>query len=213
MISFLTTPSQFPSIVDQLVEQIVNRILAGDYAPGSKVTEEKIAADFGASRTPVREAIRTIADFGLILIKPRRGLEIASVTEEDLLQINVLREELETLALTLALKNVSAEQLLELYTLCSECDRLSDSENRIELFRADSAFHLAIARFSGNAYLYEALLRLDPKVQLCRMVLCLSKEKIRENIKCHCEILRTIKDNDTEKAKKILREHIHASRG
>lgn len=204
----VTATQTYPSVVDHLVEQLFQRILNGDYPPGSKVTETHLAEELGASRTPVREAIRRLNELGLIVVKPRCGLEIASVDESDVQQIGALRAELEAFAIRLAVPRADKESLEQLEQIQRRCETLLDSGGRLEVFREDSRFHLAIAELSGNRYVYDALKRLDAKVVLCRMMLCRSTGKIRNTVGFHRTILRAMRAHDTDCAVQALRDHI-----
>jgi DNA-binding GntR family transcriptional regulator len=110
-----------PSLVDRLVEHVFDSVVAGTLAPGSKVTEEQIAADFGVSRTPVREAIKRLAELGVLVVHPRCGLEVVSFDAEDLKQIGELREELEVFALRLALPRLTDRDYQTLEQIATQC--------------------------------------------------------------------------------------------
>lgn len=198
----------YPSMVDHLVEQVCDRILSGEYAPGTKFTEGQLAEDFGASRTPVREAIRALAELGLVVVRPRCGVEVATVSEKDMQQISALRVELELLALRSAMPKLGPREIEKLEELQLSTEHLLSDGTRIEVFRRDSAFHLALARMSGNPYVEEALERLDARVQLCRMMLCQSDAKVHASVMFHRKILAAIRNNDMAAAESLMREHI-----
>ncbi len=200
-----------PSLVDRLVDHVSGRIVSGDLPPGAKVTEEEIASDFGVSRTPVREAVKRLAELGLIVVRPRRGLEVVAVDERDVREITQLRAELETFALRLAMPRMTLADIRELEAISGACEALLGGGNRPRIFRADSRWHLAIAACSGNRHLEEALRRLDVKVQLCRMFLCLSDSKVRSSVRFHRRILAAIRKGDAAGAEGLLREHISAA--
>lgn len=204
----VTTSHPYPSVVDQLVERIFQGILNGDYPPGSRITELQLVEKLGASRTPIREAIRRLNELGLVIIKPRCGVEVASVGERDMQEIRALRAELETFALRQAMQHIREEDLEVLEQLHDDCEDRLEGGSRLDVFRQDSAFHLAIAQLAGNTYLYDALNRLDAKVMLCRMVLCRQPDKIRGTVGFHRTILQAMRDRDTDRAVSLLREHI-----
>lgn len=201
----------YPSLVDRLVDHVSGRIVSGDLLPGAKVTEEEIASDFGVSRTPVREAVKRLAELGLIVVRPRRGLEVVAVDERDVREITQLRAELETFALRLAMPRMTLADIRELEAVARACEALLGGGNRPRIFGADSRWHLAIAACSGNRHLEEALRRLDVKVQLCRMFLCLSDSKVRSSVRFHRRILAAIRKGDAADAEGLLREHIAAA--
>ena len=198
-----------PSLVDRVVDQVSERIVSGQLPPGERITEDQIASDFGVSRTPVREAVKRLAELGLIVIRPRSGLEVASIDEQDVDEITELRAELEAMALRLAMARMTPQDVKELGEIAGRCEDLLNEGNRPNVFREDSRFHLAMAALSGNRHLAETLRRLDVKVQLCRMFLCLSDAKVKADVRFHRKILAAVKEGDAERAQALLREHIN----
>lgn len=75
---------QSAQLAGRLVEHVFAAIIEGRLPAGSEVTEEQVAANFGVSRPPVREAVRRLAEMGVLVVRPRCGLEVASFDEEDL---------------------------------------------------------------------------------------------------------------------------------
>jgi DNA-binding GntR family transcriptional regulator len=207
----MVATAAFPSIVDHLVEQLFQRILSGEYAPGSRLTEEQIAGSSGASRTPVREAVRRLAELGLVVVRPRLGLEIVRIEDSDVAEIRCLRAELESFALRLAVPRLADQDIAGLEASQRRCEELLGSDNRLDVFRRDSAFHLEIARLSGNRYLHETLQRLDAKVLLCRMLLCRTADKIRSTVEYHRTILDAIRRRDAAGACQAMRRHIEST--
>jgi DNA-binding GntR family transcriptional regulator len=207
----IANTTAFPSVVDQLVEQVFQRILTGEYGPGSKITEEQIAAASGASRTPVREALRRLAELGVVVLRPRCGMEVARIDDKDVAEIRMLRTELEALAVREAVRRLKDEDVAQLDAAQKRCEELLDADNRLEVFRRDSEFHLLLARLSGNRYLHDALRRLDAKVLLCRMLLCRSPETIRHSVEYHRVIVDALRKRDARAAVKAMRAHIETA--
>ncbi len=210
--SFSTSSAEIrhPGLVDRLVEHVFTAVLEGRLKHGSGVTEDQIAVDFGVSRTPVREAVRRLAEMGVLVVRPRCGLEVASFDEQDLNQITLLRAELECFALRLAMARMGADEIEALVRAATACETKLRNGSRIEIFRADSQFHLLLAEFSGNLHLAETLRRLDVKVQLCRMVFyaSMTSENRERAVQQHQKIIEAIRKQRTIQAEKLLREHI-----
>jgi DNA-binding GntR family transcriptional regulator len=198
-----------PSLVDRVIESVFQAIATGRLVPGAKVTEEQLAAELGVSRTPVREAIKRMAEMGLVTVRPRCGLEVATIDESDLAEITQLRETLESFAVRLAAGRAAPEDLARLEELQRECERLLEEGDRLEVFRADGRFHLAVAELSGNRYLLDALRRLEMKVQLCRALFCLSDAKVRGSVRFHRRILGALRSGRADRAEDLMREHIN----
>jgi DNA-binding GntR family transcriptional regulator len=198
-----------PSLVDTVIESVFEAVASGRLAPGSKITEERLAAQFGVSRTPVREAVKRMAEMGLVRVRPRCGLEVAAIDESDLAEITQLREELESFALRLAATRITPEEISELEELQRDCERRLEEQDRIAIFRADGRFHLAVARFSGNRYLLDSLRRLEMKVQLCRALFCRSDAKVRSSVRFHRRIISALKKGQAGRAADLMREHVN----
>jgi DNA-binding GntR family transcriptional regulator len=198
-----------PSLVDRVIESVFEAIAAGRFRPGTKITEDQLAEEFGVSRTPVREAVKRLAALGLVVVRPRCGLEVATIDESDLAEITQLREELESFALRLAAARMTPGELAELEELQRDCERLLEEGERLAIFRADGRFHLAVAGFSGNRYLLESLQRLEMKVQLCRALFCRSDAKVRGSVRFHRKILAALEKGQAERAEELMREHVN----
>lgn len=198
-----------PSLVDRVVEHVYRRIIGGELARGQRLTEEQIAAESGVSRTPVREAVRRLAEMGLVVIHPRARLEVASPQPGEIKEISALREELEAMALRLALPRMTDADVARLEATCNACRQHAEAGARLEAFRCDSEFHLGLAELAGNRYLCEALRRLDVKVQLCRAFACVDMDKIRSDVAAHGRIVAALRRRDAEAAEAALRRHIH----
>ncbi|MFW6154911.1 MAG: GntR family transcriptional regulator [Planctomycetota bacterium] len=200
-----------PTLVDRLVAHVYAKIVAGELAPGQRITETALAEDFGASRTPVREAVRRLVELGVVVAHPRARLEVAAPDTREMVQIHQVREELECMALRLAIPSMTGEALETLRDLAARCERMARKGDRVETFRADSRFHLAIAAAGGNHCLYDVLARLDVKVQMCRAFACVSLAKIRGSVAMHRAILDAIERRDVTTAQKHMREHVQST--
>jgi DNA-binding GntR family transcriptional regulator len=207
-ISNSSSEVRHPGLVDRLVEHVFTAVIEGRWKHGSEVTEEQIALDFGVSRTPVREAVRRLGEMGVLVVRPRCGLEVASFDEQDLEQITQLRAQLECFALRLAVARMDANEIEAVAKTAAACEATLQGNNRLEIFRADSQFHLLLAELSGNLHLAETLRRLDVKVQLCRMVFYASLTKVKKGVRQHRKIIEAVRKRRSSQAEILLREHI-----
>jgi DNA-binding GntR family transcriptional regulator len=202
-----------PTLVDRVVEHVFDNIMCGRYEPGSRITEEQLAAEVEVSRTPVREAVKRLSDLGLIIAKPRSGLMVTRVDEQDVRDVRAVREELEALAVRLAVPRIEDSDIERLEAIQERCEELLEEEetDRLAVFRQDSRLHLTIAEISGNNHLQDMLRRLDIQVMLCRMFLCRSIEKVGHDVEFHREIIAALSAGDAEKAESLIREHLHGA--
>jgi len=197
------------SLADQVYHDIKHMILSGELQGGDRIPEESLAEQFGVSRTPVREAVRRLDEFGLVRLKPRSYAEVITLSEAEVDHVMSVREELEGLAVRELAEKATDQDVQVLTALAEKCYRSLDEGNVAETFETDSRFHLKIAERSGNSILAELMERLDAKVQLVRLMRCSTPETINQNIHVHDKIIDAIAANDSAGAELIMREHIH----
>ena len=111
---------------ESVYQYILEQILSGKHHPGDKIPEAKIAEEFGTSRTPIREALRRLADDGIVNIHPKRMTEVAHWDDETMRQIGLMRIHLDVLATKLAVyhgSDADFEQMFEHSRLCLQAAR------------------------------------------------------------------------------------------
>ncbi|MDO5528197.1 MAG: GntR family transcriptional regulator [Paracoccus sp. (in: a-proteobacteria)] len=138
------------SIALELASQLRREILRGVFPPGAIIKERMNAERLGVSRTPMREAVRVLAQEGLVQLRPLRSAVVAdpSITEVRH-EIAVLRA-LELLAADLAVENVTAADLARIAALEARIALDYETGDRLDVFDVDMEFHLAIVAASGN---------------------------------------------------------------
>jgi DNA-binding GntR family transcriptional regulator len=196
------------SLAEQVYRHIKRMILSGELQAGVRVPEERIAGEFGVSRTPIREALHRLAVLGLITIKPRSYAEVVKINTEEADQIAVVRGQLEILAVRLLAEKAGEDDCQALRRSAKECIELLAQGDVAGFFEKDSEFHLEIARRSGNRYLAELMEQLDPKVQLFRLARCTTTKKIKANAMFHDKIVEAICRNDVSGAAKLIEQHV-----
>lgn len=199
---------QRQSLSDQVYHYVKRLILSGEIRGGERIPEEKVAQQFGVSRTPIREALNRLEEYGLIQIKPRSYAEVVSLAPHEAGQIAVIRSQLETLAVGLLADCGTKEDFKRLDQLAQECNALIAQGDIAATFEKDSLLHLEIARRTGNRHLYEIYEKLDAKVQLLRLVLRLPLEKLKIYVKHHDRIIHAMKVHDKELAVTLMRQHV-----
>ena len=196
------------SLSDQVYHYIKSMILSGAIRGGEKIPEEKVAQQFGVSRTPIREALNRLEEYGLITIKPRSYAVVVALDPREAGQLAIIRSQLETLAVSLLTECGTDEDFRELALLAKECNALIAEGDIATTFEKDSLLHLEIARRTGNRHLYEICEKLDAKVQLLRLVLRIPLEKLKLYVKHHDEIVEAMKRRDKESAVALMKHHI-----
>lgn len=196
------------SLSDQAYRFIKNSILNGSLRGGERVPEVAIARRFGLSRTPIRDALRRLAVYGLVNIKPRSYAEVVSLTPDEAEDVAQLRAALETLAIRQLVERASEKDVVELTEIVRNCDAALSKGDVGQTFEYDSHFHLEIARRSGNRHLFEVSEKADAKVQLLRLVLHLPTDKLSFFISQHWDILRCVRTRNAHEAERVMRNHV-----
>jgi len=130
-------------------------ILAGDYGPGDRLNEARLAHEFNMSRIPIREALIQLQESGLVMNHERRGMCVTKLTQEEMQRINSVRLVLETEAIWLARESMTAEIAA---TLENVVERMENMANPLfDSAALDLEFHRTIWNASGNPYLAKAL--------------------------------------------------------
>jgi DNA-binding GntR family transcriptional regulator len=141
---------------ETLVDALREGILTGRYAPGTRLVQDDLAAAFGVSRIPLREALRRLEGEGLVLISPNRGAVVRPLAPKDIVDLYDLRIALESLALRRA-----AERFADVRESTRKRRHLARaaiaSRSLPALFRLDRDFHADLAAASDNPHLVAAL--------------------------------------------------------
>lgn len=196
------------SLSEQVYQYIKRLILSGEILGGERIPEEKVARQFGVSRTPIREALSRLEEYGLIQMKPRSYAAVVALEPQEAGQLAVIRAQLETLAVSLLSDCGTDEDFRALDLMAQECNALIAGGDIAGAFEKDSRLHLEIARRTGNRHLYEIYEKLDAKIQLLRLVLRLPKEKLILYIRHHNEIISLMQRGDKESAVALMKHHV-----
>ncbi len=195
------------SVFLKLEEEILN----GELKKGDTLTETALSSRLGVSRTPIRAALHHLAEEGLISLEPNRGATVLGVSENDLVDIYSIRMRLEGLAAAEAAKKISEAGLSELrdsVELSEFYIRKRDAEHIKEL---DTKFHEIIYHASGNMRLDKILSELHRNIRVYRKLSISNGTRLEKSVEEHREILSAIESGDSEKADRLMTEHIGAA--
>ncbi|MEO6880787.1 MAG: GntR family transcriptional regulator [Mycobacteriaceae bacterium] len=148
-----TIGGQHLPLRDQVLSVLRQRIVNGDYPPGERLTEDRLAEDFGVSRNPVREALRVAEAEGFVIMVPRRGAVVASPDATTIADLFAMRERLETLAARLAAERATPSCVAGLRDLLDDARIATDGLDLAKVSELNSAFHLRVIEISGNRWL------------------------------------------------------------
>lgn len=190
----------------QLHDAIEQDIATGLMAPGARLDESSLAQRYGVSRTPVREALRQLAADGLVEIRARRGAVVATAGPERLYEMFGVMAELEAMCGRLAARRVSAETRRALAVAHEACRGATGDPDRY--YAANEAFHQAIYRASGNAFLAEQCLALQKRLKPYRRLQLRVGNRVDRSFAEHEAIVDAIARGDEAAAIRHLQAHV-----
>lgn len=179
-----------------------------ELAPGTPINERDVMQRLGLGRTPVREALRRLADEGLVVIYARRGMAVASVDVRDLTGISEVRVELEGFAARLAAERSTGSDCEAAAALVAELGRLPDARDERAMIRFDQRVHHHVHRATHNAYLQTTLAEyLTLSLRLWFLGLD-QVSRLDDAIREHRELLEAIDARDGDRAEAVARAHV-----
>ncbi|WP_185837555.1 GntR family transcriptional regulator [Vibrio cholerae] len=198
---------------ENLTEYLIEAIVEGQLAPGSKISEPELAKQFQVSRGPLREALMRVEGLGLIERIPHIGARVIQLSPTKLVELYAVREALEGMAARLAARNITEIELAGLESLLSTHSTHIDQVEGASYFhqQGDFDFHYRIIQASRNQQLIGLLC--DELYHLLRMYRYQSPHsRPVEALEEHKFILRAIRQRDEELAEMLMRRHISRSR-
>jgi len=209
---------------NQAYSYIQQKILSGELPVGQQVSEASLAREIGISRTPVREAIQQLGREGLVEQVPRLGTIVKALDRRDIVELYELREALEPFAVGHAAQRIRPAELERCSRLCDEIHILNEEAREAGVERltgaklrrflaADMGFHMMLVRAAGNERIQKIIA--DSRV-LIRIFNTHRQEHDRrilnETEQFHSQILSAVREQDSERARSIMGEHIAASK-
>lgn len=202
-----------PTRATEAYEEIKRQIIELDLAPGSVFTEADMAARLGLSKTPAREALARLNGEGLIHVVPRSGYRVAPVTLKMARDLFDLRAVLEAEALARAAsKPIDIDVLRELETLRATTYRPADRESVRSFLKANTAFHVGLARAGGNDAIAEVLERVFNQLQRLFHLGVMLSSRADEVVHEHHEMLDAVMRGDPDLAREVARTQVANAR-
>jgi DNA-binding GntR family transcriptional regulator len=191
---------------------IEQAIVSGRLVPGSKLDEAALAERFGASRTPVREALQQLASQGLIELRPNTGAFVAALTAVDLAEMFEAMAFLEAACAALAARRHTAEDRRLLAAAHDACAKAGRRNNPGAFYRANAQFHQRIYAASHNSYLAVRTVQLGKRLEAYRRESTFHPGLMSLTMKEHERILDAVFNMDEEGAAREMRVHLDTLR-
>lgn len=195
------------SLTGQVTDRLRRAILEGELQLGEALSEDRLAARLGVSRSPVRQALATLQQEGLIAILPQRGSFVFSPTPADIALVCEFRRMVELEALALSFAGARGPMLTAMRQAVAAMDRAQHSGDHLLSARADGDFHAALFAHCGNPYLEEAYRLVAAKVAALRAHRSSLPTRETANAE-HAEIVGRLAAGDLEGARVALSHHI-----
>lgn len=198
-----------------LTERLINLIVKGEFAAGSKISEPELARRFGVSRGPLREAIMRVESLGLIERAPHVGARVIALSRAKLVEIYAVREALEGMAVRLACQHITEQELDALQQLLDTHKAHIEEVEGASYFhqQGDFDFHYRLIQASRNSTLIGLLC--DELYHLLRMYRHQSQRshsRPQQALSEHFHLLAALRERDAELAEMLMRRHIMRSR-
>lgn len=200
--------NEYLPLRDVVFNTLRQAILRGELKPGERLMEIALSNRLGVSRTPVREAIRMLEKEGLVLMMPRKGAQVAQITEKDLREVLEVRVGLEELAVRFACERITEEELRELNQATKEFREALRGNDLQLMAEADVRFHDVIYRATHNQRLIQIINNIREQMYRYRIEYLKDQEGSDALVKEHEAISEAIRRKDVTEAIELIREHI-----
>ncbi|MEM9393174.1 MAG: GntR family transcriptional regulator [Pseudomonadota bacterium] len=199
------------SAAHRIEQELLDEISAGELAPGQRLDETGLAERFGASRTPVREALKRLTAQGVLVQGEKRGVFVAEYSREQLSQIFEAMHEIEAACARIVSQRLNLLSRSEIEAAQSECLAAAEAGDRSAYLRANEAFHLAIYNATGNPYIAEIASEFRRRTGPFRAKKFESAEDLLASARNHEDLINDIFSEDSAAASRSMRDHMTAS--
>ena len=200
------------SLHQELVDRLQLLIISGELAPGTKVPEKELCAQFGVSRTPLREALKVMAAEGLVRLEPNRGAWVTLVTVSEVDEVFPVLGSLEALAGEMACDNMSDAEIETIRVLHEQMEQSYETRDLDAYFAINQQIHGAILAAARNETLTTLCQALAVRIQRARYLANMSEERWYAAVQEHKLILKYVQARDGENLGRTLLQHMETKR-
>ena len=193
---------------DALRDQLEQDIVTGALRPGERLDEQSLAARFGVSRTPIREALMQLATAGLVGLQPRRGAFVASLSLKEVIERFEVMAALEGACGALAARRITEPERQELLKAHEACAQVAAGSDADAYYYANERFHHVIYRASHNGFLAEQAHHLHDRLKPYRRLQLRARSRVASSLAEHQRIVDAILAGESANAEQVLKDHI-----
>ena len=196
------------ALYQDVAERLRQQIFARALEPGAWIDEQKLAAEFGISRTPLREALKVLAVEGLVTMKVRRGAYVTEMSSDDVEQVYHLLALLESDAAGEVARRAGEAQLAELRALHERLER--QVRQREAFFATNEQFHLRLLALAGNRWRAQIVADLRKVMKLNRHHSLFKRGRLADSLVEHRAIMAALEARDAARAVELMRRHFES---
>jgi DNA-binding GntR family transcriptional regulator len=200
------------SVVESLFEKMRAHIIDGRFAPGQRLIEADLTAQFKISRGPLREAVRRLAAEGLVDITHNRGARVKRLDRSEVIALYEVREVMEGLAARLAAERANTAERTAIKAIFKDMAKALKANDVRGYIGLNSGFHALIMQAARNPALEAAIKRLQTPVLRVQFESMMTTDVASESFEEHRNIVDAIIDKNAEQAERLMRHHIRRSR-
>ena len=193
------------ALYQDVAERLRQQIFARALEPGTWIDEVKLTAEYGISRTPLREALKVLAAEGLVTMKLRRGAYVTEMSHEDVKQVYHLLALLESDAAAQVAKQGSSSQLAALAELHQRLEK--QVRQRDAFFRLNEQFHMALLEMAGNRWAVQMVTDLRQVMKLNRHHSLFKQGRLAQSLAEHRALMAAIEQRDAVQAARLMQAH------
>ncbi|WP_189681939.1 GntR family transcriptional regulator [Seohaeicola zhoushanensis] len=193
---------------DQIAQILEDQILMGRFAPGARLDEVSLAEEHKVSRTPIREAFHRLAQSGLVVQQPRRGVFVRTASPVEILEMFEVMAEVEAACGRLAARRATDSDIAELRQANAECQKAREAGDVDLYYHKNGVFHHLLYAQSGNRFLEQEASRLHRRLKPYRRMQLFLRGRLQQSMEEHTAIVEAIAAGDAPRAADLLRDHV-----
>jgi DNA-binding GntR family transcriptional regulator len=200
------------ALYQEVAERLRQRIFAHELTPGTWIDEQKLAEQYGISRTPLREALKVLASEGLVELKPRRGCYVTEISRRDLDDIFPLIALLEGRCTSDALRRAKPADIRNLREIHEQLEEAARDGRITAFFEANQAFHRRLQELADNRWMLSVIQDLRKVLKLSRLHSLSLEGRLQQSLDEHRAIMAALEAGDGAAAERAMHDHLLSGR-
>ncbi|GII96631.1 GntR family transcriptional regulator [Sinosporangium siamense] len=201
------------SLREQVADALRAALITGEMRPGVVYSAPVLAAQFGVSATPVREAMLDLAKEGLVEAVRNKGFRVTALSDQDLDELTELRRLIEVPTVVKLAENPATADLEGLRPIAEEIVRAAETGDLLAYVDADLRFHVGLLSLAGNTRLVDIVRDLRNRARLYGLDALYRQGTLADSAREHLDLLDALLAGDGKRVETLISQHIHHVRG